>query len=1050
MVYIANGSIYQGTLGSYLELPRLSFIGKARIDVNTRNNINCNFDPNQHLSTNNDLDFNPNGTGEFSLFNCTVRSAYDISGGIGKDPLIGAKVVNNIYQAFPKIVDLDVDFQLEKSGIYGMTLVVLLENGEMAFQGTLQPNVLAQDLWIKSLCIDLSLIRNSSHYSSSKVVSILSNVQWGNISSGSTVLADLKSTAEANGGNLSISMTLYYYTRNVAAYLNTNFTLAHVIGTIGVAKPTESLNFPSSRIMSFEDIPQMAVPLTEEDTCYKFIHSSTPQFPVWMNKAPFTIYDITYKHSQQTWLSVDFSNSLPLTLQGGMRDLGTLYLAVRNQNCMQLIGGPMPYRKHGWNSKGGIVDHILDPLTATLLDNSPLVVVRVVTSVDDKKTDYDTAERLNVRVAQLRACSNPNNSNSMTPKTLQQMLGEVPTGLHIRTMDYYVGRLEYNQTMAVRILLTKFGKPVHDVNVYVIHNNDTESPVLPPDGVVPESNQTLTDANGIATFIFRVNNIPFPRTYPNLQCNASTSTLPIDGQVYIFSYYADGTPLNRDINNISRVTMVNDIAILGFSYYSPYPPYTWKKDIEPIFSQYERLYPVMKPIVRLGSYKDVTLNHNLQLVYYAMSLDVNHPSYMPVTRDLSPTKKNVILQWLQNPLYDLPIKMSFIRPIRCTSSAIELQSPADSDPHFNSIFKSGVITNSIFRKLASEAEHCAVDRLKEKLKKAVQLEFATIPPYLTALYSIKEGSNSEIHKLIRSVAMQEMMHMAQAANILIAIGGVPLIDSKDAVPSYPTVGLPGNVYPNLTVSLKKMSLQHVYEVFMGIELPHNETVDNSTGQIAENTIGQFYKSIEQCIKFHGDGIFNKSTANMQIQWPWPTKMGRVFTVTDASSAIRGIDEIIEQGEGASPYDPTQGDTSNLAHFYKFEEIVCQKHLVKTIHGNYAYDGADIPFDESGVWPMKDNPRSKCIPPDNNCYTEARAFHNAFRALLRKVQDVFSGNIDGDNGIMSSITIMESMAVHARKLMWTKINPHDESSCGPVWDYDWQDYVGENGSNCDYI
>eukprot|EP00731_Ephydatia_muelleri_P034796 Em0077g9a len=987
--------------------------------------MKCNFDQQQLLDDNTEKDFNINGTSEFSLFNCTVTSAYDKSGRIGKDPLIGAKVDNNIHQVFPKIVDLDVDIQLRKSSIYGMTLAVLFENGELAFQGTLQSNVLAQDVWRKSICIDTTFLTNSSHYLGSNTVSVLSNVQWGDTTVGSTVLAELKSTAEANGGNLSISMTLYRYTRSVAAYLYTNFTLAHVIGTIGVAKPTESLNFPSSRIMSFEGVvPHAKVPLTENDSCYHFIHSKTPQYPVWMYKAPFTIYNA----SQQIWLSADFSNSLSHTLKGSMRYLGTLYLAVRNQNCLQLIGGPIPYREHGWNSKGGIVDYILDPLTAELLVNSPLLVVR-------KVSFFDIAGSLNAGVARLTACSTSNVTHFLHP-----MLAESQTGLYVRTMDSYVGRLEYNQTMTVRILLTKFGKPASNASVHVFH--DTYTPVLPPDGVKPESNQTLTDENGIATFIFRANNIPFPRRYPTLQCNNSTYTLPIDGQVYMFSYYAEDTPVDY---NRTVATIVNDIAILGYSYYSPSQPYTWKKDVEPIFSQYERLNPVMKPIVRLGSYRDVTLNHNLKLLYYAMSLDINHPSYMPVTRDLSPTKKNVILQWLQNPIYDSDSSVRtvprsadgggtrYIPPIRCRSSAIESQHPVASDPYFSSIFKSSVRENS---KRTTEGD-CTVEKLKENLQVGVQLEFATLPPYLTALYSIKEGCNSEIRKLIRSVAMQEMIHMAQVANILIAIGGVPRIDSKETVPSYPTVGLPGNVLSNLTVTLEKLTLQHVYKVFMGIEVPYNNSVDNNIGgQIAENTIGQFYDSIAQCIRSLGDGIFNKSTANKQIQWPWPTKIGRVFIVTDVSSAVKGIQEIIEQGEGASPFDPTQGDTSSLAHFYKFEEIVCQKHLVKTIDGNYAYDGADIPFDELGVWPMKDGPSSKDIPPENNCYTEARAFHSAFRALLRNIQDVFSGHINGDTGMMSSITIMESMAVHARKLMWTKINPHDESSCGPVWDYEW--------------
>ncbi|PLU36792.1 ferritin-like domain-containing protein, partial [Sinorhizobium medicae] len=34
-----------------------------------------------------------------------------------------------------------------------------------------------------------------------------------------------------------------------------------------------------------------------------------------------------------------------------------------------------------------------------------------------------------------------------------------------------------------------------------------------------------------------------------------------------------------------------------------------------------------------------------------------------------------------------------------------------------------------------------LDELKEFLHRAMQLEHATIPPYMTALYSIKPGSN---------------------------------------------------------------------------------------------------------------------------------------------------------------------------------------------------------------------------------------------------------------------------------------------------------------------
>ena len=58
--------------------------------------------------------------------------------------------------------------------------------------------------------------------------------------------------------------------------------------------------------------------------------------------------------------------------------------------------------------------------------------------------------------------------------------------------------------------------------------------------------------------------------------------------------------------------------------------------------------------------------------------------------------------------------------------------------------------------------------------------------------------------------MQEMLHFTQAANMLIGIGGTVKIDDPEFVPSYPATGLPGGVLPNLTVSLKKFDLLHVY------------------------------------------------------------------------------------------------------------------------------------------------------------------------------------------------------------------------------------------------
>jgi hypothetical protein len=56
------------------------------------------------------------------------------------------------------------------------------------------------------------------------------------------------------------------------------------------------------------------------------------------------------------------------------------------------------------------------------------------------------------------------------------------------------------------------------------------------------------------------------------------------------------------------------------------------------------------------------------------------------------------------------------------------------------------------------------------LQGAVSLEFSTLPPYLSALWSVKDDL-SPVAKSIREIAQEEMLHMALACNMLSAIGG---------------------------------------------------------------------------------------------------------------------------------------------------------------------------------------------------------------------------------------------------------------------------------------
>ncbi len=79
----------------------------------------------------------------------------------------------------------------------------------------------------------------------------------------------------------------------------------------------------------------------------------------------------------------------------------------------------------------------------------------------------------------------------------------------------------------------------------------------------------------------------------------------------------------------------------------------------------------------------------------------------------------------------------------------------------------------------------SADELGDYLQSAIELEHSTIPPYLTAMFSLRTGANAEIAQYIRRIVKDEMLHMTIAANILIAIGGSPSINQPGFVPSYP-------------------------------------------------------------------------------------------------------------------------------------------------------------------------------------------------------------------------------------------------------------------------
>jgi rubrerythrin len=321
-----------------------------------------------------------------------------------------------------------------------------------------------------------------------------------------------------------------------------------------------------------------------------------------------------------------------------------------------------------------------------------------------------------------------------------------------------------------------------------------------------------------------------------------------------------------------------------------------------------------------------------------------------------------------------------------------------------------------------------VKHVRDALQYAIQLEHATIPPYLTALYSLKPGTNQAIAQLIKSIVFQEMQHMTLAANMLNAIGGEPDVDNTRFIPTYPG-GLPFHIGDRngqqFEVPLKGFSLDVVENVFMRIEEP-DHPIEFPVGapmlamvQQEFRTIGDFYRALRAALKaewFTGE----RSRQVTGIVDP-------VYTLADAH---RAIDTIVEQGEGTTT-SPLAGPGGQIAHYYRFAEIFHQRTLVpdSTVKEGYSYSGAPIRFDAAGVWPIVVNPHSGLYPPASIQRVESDVFNQIYSNLLRALHTAFNGHPDY---LDTAFGLMFDLKLQALKLMSIPIGA--STNAAPCYEY----------------
>lgn len=238
-----------------------------------------------------------------------------------------------------------------------------------------------------------------------------------------------------------------------------------------------------------------------------------------------------------------------------------------------------------------------------------------------------------------------------------------------------------------------------------------------------------------------------------------------------------------------------------------------------------------------------------------------------------------------------------------------------------------------------------IDQLREHFQYAIQLEYWTIPFYMSAMYSIKDSTHSA-YRLIQSVVYQEMFHVQLAGNCANAYGTPIDLEHAFIPPVYEGKNIPHldpkavndpnhecSGFCPYSAEIGPLDLERINAMCL-IEYPKYEMPkkpDLKGDVTTYSSIGAFYQALLFGASQHVDAIegdrsqvdiFRNFYRNMAVQ-----------TVEHSGgpgfAAVKGlIHAITDQGEGEKRYDSIPLEYRNTAdgfddtedHFDKFVSI----------------------------------------------------------------------------------------------------------------------------------
>jgi hypothetical protein len=207
------------------------------------------------------------------------------------------------------------------------------------------------------------------------------------------------------------------------------------------------------------------------------------------------------------------------------------------------------------------------------------------------------------------------------------LLNEPLDGRYVNVEPFSM-RLNPGQYGTVTLYAREFGRPLVGLELPIGFDYQQFAPANTPAKALHFPTTVTTQPNGEVKIEIAAG---VPQPLPERRAF-------IDSQVYFLGgeWEAWG-----QISALSQAA----ISVLVFDEAPPNDHATWA-DVQPILNQYAVLYPAMKARLDLSSYEAVSASS--AEVMEVISLPIDDPAHMPVTRDLSASRRALIQTWIKN------------------------------------------------------------------------------------------------------------------------------------------------------------------------------------------------------------------------------------------------------------------------------------------------------------------------------------------------------------------------------------------------------------------